>query len=189
MNTATYAALLVCALSGAAFAVCGPYAAWVKLTAFAAGLLVGVVVVPILPIAGLGLIAGVVGGALLWRDRWTLLAAFAAGVLAAGAGLLLTPLLGPTIGWIAAVAGYVFSTGMARQPGFVSNRMRDEALSLVALLGLGAAALPGIAAGWQTALALRVAPGTVPAVPAWVVWAGCTSAALGAVYSYWRRAS
>jgi hypothetical protein len=78
----------------------------------------------------------------------------------------------------------------ARDPRFASRRMREEGLLLVLILGIVLAAAPGIAAGWQSALALNIeggagAPGR--AIPVWVAAVGAGSAALGGAWALWRR--
>jgi len=76
-----------------------------------------------------------------------------------------------------------------RQPRFAPAIVREEALLIVAGLGMILAIGPNIAAGWRSALALRAEPLVETAAPSavWVfiVVGACLSA--GGIFALWRR--
>jgi hypothetical protein len=75
----------------------------------------------------------------------------------------------------------------ARRPNFAPVALREEALLLMAALGVAVAIAPDIAAGWRSAVALNLADeGPVnQIVPTWVVILSGASLALGGLYSWW----
>ncbi|HEY1240281.1 MAG TPA: hypothetical protein VGF16_06970 [Bryobacteraceae bacterium] len=78
--------------------------------------------------------------------------------------------------------------GMCR-PKFAPAAIRDDALILIAVLGLLLAVAPGLAEGWRSAVTLNVGErgASSQAVPVWVLVMGGASLGLGGAYSVWRR--
>lgn len=76
-----------------------------------------------------------------------------------------------------------------RNPRFAPAAMREEALLLVMLVGLTAAATPSVLEGWRSASALsHFAAGEVERMlPLWVLLLSATSVVLGGAWSLWRR--
>ena len=79
----------------------------------------------------------------------------------------------------------------AGRPDFAPPALREEALLVVLLLGLGIAIAPGVAAGWQSAAVLNLQPEqeqvASQAVPAWALLVTGGAAALGGLYTVWIR--
>jgi hypothetical protein len=77
----------------------------------------------------------------------------------------------------------------SRDAAFADPEIRDEALVFLAVLGLVTGAAPGIAAGWNSAGGMNVVDNRVlpPAMPAWVLALGGGSAAVGGLFTLWRR--
>lgn len=79
----------------------------------------------------------------------------------------------------------------ARRPTFVNEPLRQEALLFILVLGLVAAAVPGIIDGWHAGLNLTL-QGSQPAaeraaMPAWTLAVVGTALVSGGVYSLWSR--
>ena len=187
MNAIQYSAWFVCVLGGAVFSAAASRR-WTAIAIFAAACAVGMVLMAQLQDSAWGLASAVAAGCLLWRPHRRWIAPLAAGFLTAGSGSAVGITGQPWSGWLLALVVCAVSYRAAKSPGFTSEHTQEEALFLILALGTVSAALPGIAGGWQSALALNVAPAGAPAVPLWVISAGGISIALGGVYSWWRRA-
>jgi hypothetical protein len=79
-----------------------------------------------------------------------------------------------------------FSRGM---PGFAPAALREEALLVMLVLGIGVAAAPGIAAGWQSAatMNLQQKEAASQAVPGWTLLLTLGAAAAGGLSAVWMR--
>lgn len=137
-----------------------------------------------------GLVAAAAAvGALTGRMRIEILGILA-GWLAASWALVLRAEGLPL--WAAAVLALAIPCLAAlgsRRSSFAPPRLCEDALALVVLLGVCAAAAPGLSEGWRAAVNLKfggVAP-TAAAVPGWAVAVSLTALAAGAGYSAWSR--
>jgi hypothetical protein len=80
-----------------------------------------------------------------------------------------------------------------RRPDFAPPALVEEALVLLAVVGIAAAALPGIADGWHAAVNLSVPGGSsanaaaAPEMPAWTLAVASAALALGGLFSIWSR--
>jgi hypothetical protein len=138
-----------------------------------------------------GVIAAVAAGLQLFRPAYTDVGAACAGILAATSGAVLESFGAATpIAWIATVAPALLALVWShRNPKFAPAAMREEALLMVMLLGLGTAVVPEVVDGWRSASALSSAPSEAAgrAMPAWVLLISGTAALLGGVWSLWRH--
>lgn len=76
----------------------------------------------------------------------------------------------------------------ARNPGYATDAMREEAFMLVAVIALALAAAPAVVEGWQSAVALRAAPIEVAAAESsWAIAVAAAAFLVGGIYSMWRR--
>jgi hypothetical protein len=81
----------------------------------------------------------------------------------------------------------------ARRPVFAPAALVDEALIVLALVGLTAAALPGIAEGWHAAVNLSVRGGQAAnaspdtTMPMWTIAVASTALISGGLFSLWSR--
>lgn len=144
--------------------------------------------------ATIGLAAGLMAIWQLVRSPRPIYAAGMAGLLAglwtavmAGQGL---PLLAAIP--LAAVLPIASVRLRAQRPGFAPPAMREEALLLLAAVGVAAAALPGILDGWHAAVNLSVKGGPSPAgtdaiVPAWTIAVASAALVSGGLFSVWSR--
>lgn len=185
---------LTCALGATVLAAKASRAAgwWVAaalgLGAALAPLGAGFVVDPVWAALATALVAALA----LWRRSGAIVAlcGVASGALAGvWCGLLAVegvPLVGPVVASVAMVAA---SALLARQtPDFVSPRTLDEALVLLCVLALLAAALPGLLAGWESARILNTASRGVSVLPAgWVLVLALAALFSGALHTVWRR--
>lgn len=139
----------------------------------------------------IGVLAALAAAAQLVRPSWTVAPAVTGGVLAASWAALLAVEGVPVWGAVLAAAALLALTvSCARtRPDFAPSELRDEALTLMAALGLSAAALPGVSDGWRSALALSLEgpTGATEPIPMWTLAVGGSSIALGALYSIWSR--
>jgi hypothetical protein len=127
----------------------------------------------------------------LFRPRRDVWAAVGAGV-SAGVWSVLLQLQGlpavPSLIVAASLPGLsaYFAT---RRRAFASAQVRDEALVGVIALGLTTAVIPGVLAGWRSAIALNLEGGgdVNQMVPVWVLLVTGASVALGGLYSVWVR--
>ncbi len=138
-----------------------------------------------------GLLAALAAAGQLVRPWWTGAPAIAGGVLGGSWGALLAvegvPVSAAVL--VSAMLPAVAIVCTRRVPGFAPPGLREEALTLMAALGLCAAALPGVSDGWRSALTLSLEgpAGPTEPLPAWTMAVGGSSVALGALYSLWSR--
>ncbi|HEX7082448.1 MAG TPA: hypothetical protein VF329_15675 [Gammaproteobacteria bacterium] len=91
---------------------------------------------------------------------------------------------------VAALPPLVAAFLAARRPQFAPPSLRDEALALIAVLGLCVAAAGPILTGWQSAAALKAVPleaGAGGRAAAPVLLLAAAFLFLGGVYSLWKR--
>jgi hypothetical protein len=135
------------------------------------------------------LAAGVASLALA-RPRWAAAAAACTGAVAGlWAGVLQLQGLGVVpAAFAAAVPPLVSALLAARDGRFAPPRLREEALVLVAVLGLLVALVPDIVAGWHSAAAFGSMPaGDRNGGAAWMLALVLVCSAGGALYAWWRR--
>lgn len=81
----------------------------------------------------------------------------------------------------------------ARRPAFAPPALVEEALSLLALVSIAAAALPGMADGWQAAVNLSARGGpsanaaSAPGLPVWTLAVASAALVSGGLFSIWSR--
>ena len=131
------------------------------------------------------------GVTLVWPRRTAWLAALAAAGGAGTLALLIRDLGVPLVfaAPLATLPPAAAALLSAARNEFAPQAMRDEALLLVVVGGLGVAMLPGISDGWHSALTLRSADPTpaARALPMWAVLTATSSLLLGGAYGAWRR--
>jgi hypothetical protein len=124
----------------------------------------------------------------------TLVASITAGLIAAvwaslmqglGVPMSVSLLLAPVVPAVSALLA-------ARSQAFAPDRIRDEALLLLAALGAVLAVAPGLVAGWQSAGALNLegkgaADVAARSLPGWTILMTLAAASLGGAYSLWTR--
>jgi hypothetical protein len=186
MTAGDYLSLLGALLSTTAFGAVSPRG-WRAWALFGGALAGATVLAPFLPREAAGIVSAIAAARLLWKASSAWIAPVAAGIVCAAAVSPGTPLSQWLTAGLASAA-FLASWAFARHPGFSPTRMREEALAIISLASLVVAAVPGVAAGWHSAIALNVAQGAVSAVPWWVISLGGTAMALGCVYQSWRRA-
>lgn len=184
---------MLCALGAVAFAATAGLRVR-TIAAMAVGLVAGVVWAspgrlpdPVL----IGSLAVIAAGVYLFRPRLRLAIAAFGGLLAGmmtslievqGVPAIMSPVL--------AVALLAVPAWLARtRPTFAPELLRDEAMLIVGVVGLGVAMLPGVLDGWQAATTLSAASErtSAAAVPIWTVGLLLTASSLGALYSLWSR--
>lgn len=138
-----------------------------------------------------GLLAALAAAGQLVRPSWVAVPAVTGGVLAASWAALLAVEGVPVWGAIPAAAALPTLTVICARTrsDFAPSELREEALTLMAALGLCAAALPGISDGWRSALVLSLEgpTGVTEPIPVWTLAVGGSSIAFGALYSIWSR--
>lgn len=193
MTLSFHALWMVSALGAAVFATTvasSRRGLWLLLLAFVAAAAWSLWSAPLGPEAA-GLLVALAAGAQLVRPSWVALPAITAGVLAASWGVLLGVEGVPS--WTALSAGALLPAVAIictrRNPGFAPPALRDEALTLLTVLGLCAAALPAVSDGWQSALTLSLEgpAGAAEPIPGWTLALGASSLALGALSTLWSR--
>lgn len=141
--------------------------------------------------ASIGAAAALLAAAALFRPRWSLVPAFAAGVFAGlwvsvlrAQGLPLMPAL--LLAAALPAAGLTLTT---RRPKFAPSVLREEALLLVGGLGLVVALGAQLAAGWRSAAALAAQPlsGQRSAGEGWLAAFVLACVVVGGLYSLWKR--
>jgi len=192
--TLTYHALwMLCALGTVVFATAAaPHLR--SVAALAAGLIAGLVWwsparVPDAAVAGLlTLLAATL---YLFRPRLRLVAAAFGGALAGMLAALVEMYgISPTVSPLAAIALVAVSIWLARRrPSFAPELLRDEAMLMIGLVGMGVAILPGVLDGWQAATNLAAATDRVAtsSLPMWTLLLLVTTSSCGAFYSLWSR--
>ena len=192
--TLTYHALwMLCALGTVVFATAAaPHVR--PITALAAGLIAGVVWwsperVP--DAAETGFLTSLAAALYLFRPRLRLVTAAFGGVLA-GMLAALFEMYGVSrnVSPVAGIALVAVSIWLARtKSSFAPESLRDEAMLIIGLIGLGVAILPGVMDGWQAATNLSAATERVPtaSLPMWTLLLVLTTSSCGAVYSVWSR--
>ena len=136
----------------------------------------------------LGLTALAVARLAGWHS--TLAFGLATGVLAGSWAVLLEAQGAPT--WaavLAALAALTVAVVQSRRPSFAPPRLCEDALVVVAIVGVCAAAGPGLTDGWRAAVNLKFGGATqaASAVPAWAIAVTLAAAAAGAGYGAWSR--
>lgn len=194
MTTAFHALWMLCALGAiicAAASVPRPAHYVVMTLAFAA---TAVAVGPDRPpdVEWSGALAALAATTVVMWPRRTAVAAAAAGALG-GSWTALLELQGLPA-WASApvaLALLALVAWLARtRPSFAPEPMREEALMILAVMGLGVAVLPGVLEGWQMAASLGAADQRDPArvaLPPWTLVLVGASTALGALHSLWSR--
>lgn len=192
--TLTFQALwLLCALGAV---VCA--AASARRRRDLAGLAIGFVVAVIaaspvrLPDAAtVGTLAVVAAAIALFRPRLAILSALIGGALAGMLSALVEAQgLSAFVSPVAAGLLLVVPVWLTRtRPHFAPERIREEGLLGVGLLGLAVTVLPGVLDGWHAAanLAAPTERTLSTMVPAWTMALLLTSTTLGALYSLWSR--
>jgi len=189
-----HALWMLCALAGVVFAAVSArdrrQLVAFTLGAAAAMLLVGPARLP--DASWVGVAAAAAAAWQLTRWRFAVLSAAAGGAVS-GLSAAVVELQGvpSTAAIIAVIVSLVASAWLARKrPQYAPDVLRDEALVVIVLLGLGVAVLPGLLDGWQAAANLTVAssePESSVAIPAWTLTLVGSATALGAAYSLWGR--
>jgi len=186
----------VCGLGTAILAAVVPFsriAAAVSAVAFVAGVWWGQQ--PGAPTtAAIGLAAGLMA---VWQLVRSPRPVYAAGIAGLLAGLWTAVMTGQGVPLLAAIplaaALPIASARLrVRRPGFAPPAMREEALLMLAAVGVFAAALPGILDGWHAAVNLSVKSGPSPAatdaiIPAWTIAVGSAALVSGGFFSIWSR--
>lgn len=195
MTATILLACLACALGSVVFATAGGTSTRgvvAAVGAFAATLAWAPAAVVPVATGGAGLAASVlaVGALAGWTRRWVLPAA--AGWLAAVWATLLRTEGLPL--WVAApvvLALPCVSIVCVRRDGaFAPSQLMDEALVVVAIVSLCAAAAPGLVEGWQAAVNLKMVGSPVEqasVVPVWAVTVSLAAVACGAGIGVWSR--
>jgi hypothetical protein len=128
---------------------------------------------------------------ILMRPKFVWVAIVFGGILASLLGSLLQfEGVGVFPAMLSPAALLVVSVGFGMcRPKFAPAAIRDDALILIAVLGLLLAVAPGLAEGWRSAVTLNVGErgASSQAVPVWVLVMGGASLGLGGAYSVWRR--
>lgn len=139
-------------------------------------------------VGGVVALLGAVG---LARADWAALVAAGGGALAGiWVSMLQVEGLPLPVAAIVAATPPVLATFFSRRtPGFAPAALREEALLVMLVLGIGVAAAPGVAAGWQSAVTLNLQQKEVAlrAVPAWTLLLTLGAAAAGGLYTVWMR--
>lgn len=144
----------------------------------------------------LGVLTGGAALTFLFRDRTRILAPCFGGALAGilcsllrGEGLPLPLALGLPLAIALAPAM------LSGRPNFASPVLWEQALLLIAVLGLIVALAPGIASGWVSAAALNLqqtgnsdSRDTASEFPRWTFAVGMSSLILGGLFRLWKRA-
>jgi hypothetical protein len=182
---------MLCALGAATFAAAAaPRRAWLV------ALAIGFLAVVILPGASpdpevAGLFAALSAIVYLFRPRYAWLGFVLGGAVAGMLVQVFALLGGPVAVTAPLVAVSLAATAwLARtRPQFAPEALREEALLIVCMLGLGVAVLPSVLDGWQAAANLNARMENVAqqAIPAWVLSVVATSTLLGAAYALWSR--
>ena len=138
----------------------------------------------------IGCVAAIGAAVFLLRPTWETTTAALGGALAGvWSGVLAAQ--GMTW-WVAvplAIVPPVAALLAQRRPEFAPPHIRDEALVLICVLGLGVAMLPGVLDGWRAAQNLTMQPADAQyrMIPAWTLATTGVALALGAGYSLWSR--
>ena len=93
---------------------------------------------------------------------------------------------------LAAIVPIVSAYLRARRPAFAPPGLREEALLVLAIVGIAGAALPGMADGWQAAVNLSAqgGPPSNPAdtaLPIWTLATASLALVSGGLFSLWSR--
>jgi hypothetical protein len=190
-----HAVQVLCLLAAPILAATPQAGRWWSLMAAAAGAVASfwwLGPYPVPDAASVGAAVAIAAAVPLWRPQTSpLMTAAASG---AAAGVSTTMLHGAGAAWLLAVPIAVIPlllswTLTGRRPQFAPPLVREDALLLLAGLGVGVAMLPSVFQGWRSAVALNVHEGGSAglAVPAWTLVVVGGSALLGSGYSAWRR--
>lgn len=191
MTVIVHALWMLCALGAATFAAAAaPRRPW------HVALAIGFLAVVMLPGASpdpevAGLCAALSAIVYLFRPRYAWLG-FVLGGAVAGMLVQVFALLGGPVAVTAPLVAVSLAATvwLARtRPHFAPEALREEALLIVCMLGLGVAVLPSVLDGWQAAANLNARMENVAqqAIPAWVLSVVATSTLLGAAYALWSR--
>ncbi len=190
MSGALFHALwLLCGLGAAVFAV-SVRQSWYNLATMCCGFLAATIGIDsrhVPEAVWIGVATAAVAVSLLTRPSWALPAAFATGALAGTLSALLEAQAMPRAFACAIAAALVLLSLMASEgPEFAPSAMREEALFLIATLGLLVAIASPVTSGWQSALALNIVDKSNAArgIPMWVIVLGGGSAMAGALSAF-----
>ena len=186
------AVCLLCALGAAVFAVSFPQS-WYTRAAVVIGFIASVLWTRragILPPAAIATLTALAAGLILAERSLPLFSALCSGtlggMLAAELQLQMVP---EAVAWILSAAILLATLILVSvSENFAPAGMREEALLGIAVLGVLIAAIPGVTAGWQSALALNIserASASVP-IPMWAVVSAGISCAAGATWATFR---
>lgn len=190
--TVTFHALwMLCALGATTFAAAAaPRRRW--LVAFAIGFLAIVMRPggqPDPEVAGLFAALGAI--VYLFRPRYAWLGFVLGGALAGMLVQVMGLVGGPVVVTAPLVAlGLGATVWLVRtRPAFAPVALREEALLIICMLGLGVAVMPSVLDGWQAAANLntRIENVAQQAIPMWVLSVVAASTLLGAAYALWSR--
>ena len=188
--TITYHALwMLCALGAVVFATGG--ASQIRsLAALAIGLVGGLMwwSPGRLPdAAATGMLTVLVAALYLFYPRLRIVAVAFGGALAGMlAALLEVQGVSTVVSPLAGIFLVAVTTWLARtRPAFAPELLRDEAMLMISVVGLGVAILPGVLDGWQAATNLSAATERVAtaSVPIWILLLLLTTTSCGALYS------
>lgn len=195
MSTESHAIWMLCGLGAVVWAALPSGAGLVAraaaaAAAFALAVAWALLVAP-LGAVGLGSLVAVVGGIHVLTGRWHSVAPALAGFLA---GAWATHVAAAGVPWWFAVPATmsVPATGaiLARRDGFAPQTLLEDALLILAGLGLVVAIIPGVGEGWRAALSLNLpahGESTAQPIPTWAISIGGSALALGGVYRVWSR--
>jgi hypothetical protein len=132
-----------------------------------------------------------VASIVLWRPRFRVVVAAAAGVLAATWTRMVQLQGAPEPVAVAVVAIVAVATVWLTRshPAFAPVVLVEDGLLLLIALGLVTAGLPVVQDGWRSAVTLTAASGATQGtyVPVWLAAAIGSSLALGALHTVWSR--
>ena len=185
---------ILCSLAAIVFATVAPRSVghWLTMGVAFAGITVALAAGHFVDQSAAAGITGVAAIGMLVRPWFGhLLAAALAGAAAglAAVGLVIQGLPLPAALVLTAAAPALSAWLYARNEGFARPIMREEALLIVAGLGILLAIGPDMVAGWQSAVALRAQPVAAPALEmnAWAFIAVGACLSLGCLWAYLRR--
>ena len=194
MSLTLHALAMLCALGATAFASAPARAPWSSVAAVALGFVATAAACwsGRLPDAvWVGALVALVAAAQILRRVSPLAVAAAAG----GLGAVWASLLHAAgLPWaaaapVAAAPPMVSAFLASRRPRFAPAIVREEALLVIAVIGLAVAMVPDIQEGWRSAVALniRVEDAGSQMIPGWAFALTCVSLVLGGLFSLWRR--
>lgn len=179
---------LACGLGAAVVAASFPQSRYTRAAAIV-GFVVAARTGSLAP-AAVGALIAIVAGLILAEHTWPLFSALSSGalggVLCAQLRLQMVP---AAAAWILSASVFLAALILASAHSrFTTEGMIEEALLAIAALGLLIAAVPGIAAGWKSALALNIVDknGGSGAIPLWVLMSVSGACAAGTAWALFR---